>query len=100
MGPLPTTRKLRLDEKQAAAEASPSADAEAGPEAGGEEVVDAEFSEVDGDAKNLLRVCCSTFGPGGTAGLGWCMPPRHRDPARSLHDESRPMTMTIAIIIS
>ena len=35
-------------EKQAAAEASPGADgAAAGPEAGGEEVVDAEFSEVD-----------------------------------------------------
>jgi molecular chaperone DnaK len=35
-------------EKQAAAEASPSADgAAAGTEAGGEEVVDAEFSEVD-----------------------------------------------------
>jgi len=35
-------------EKQAAAEASPSADgAAAGSEAGGEEVVDAEFSEVD-----------------------------------------------------
>ena len=33
-------------EKQQQSEASPSADA-ASPEAGGEEVVDAEFSEVD-----------------------------------------------------
>ncbi|RYY28960.1 MAG: molecular chaperone DnaK [Sphingomonadales bacterium] len=34
-------------EKQQASEASPSANADAAPETGGEEVVDAEFSEVD-----------------------------------------------------